>query len=35
MNQSIIILTMPGDTSSYNYLTTAIKPELMNYQVSN
>lgn len=26
---------MPGDTSNYNYLTTAITPELMNYQVSN
>lgn len=35
MNQSIIILTMPGDISNYSYLTTAITPELMNYQVSN
>lgn len=30
-----IMLTMPGDTSNYNYLTTPITPELMNYQLSN
>lgn len=30
-----IMLTMPGDTSNYNYLTTPITQELMNYQLSN